>query len=233
LKAVNIKSNGKSRLMNPSIPFRWMGVFIYLMSLVGVWGQSAQPSQSAQQTAPLTSTGSTTASPISQEQATLQAFQQEQAALAQEQQALVAQGATHQQLTAWRQQNAAQFAAQQQRAEIMSAISALQPMQTNHQPNIPANASQTLKDYLTSQAALANARAQIHNQLVQQITASGQSLTLAQISQMEQQQMQLFRQQNAAVLQLQAQRVQTLANEAATATVSPKIIPQADRTTPN
>jgi hypothetical protein len=130
-------------------------------------------------------------------------------------QTLVAQGATSQQLAAWRQQNAALFAAQQQRTEAISAATALQPMPTNRQPIIPANASQTLTDFLTAQAMLANARAQIHNQIVQQITASGQSVTSVQISQMAQQEMQLFQQQHAADLQLQAQRLQTLANESA------------------
>jgi hypothetical protein len=195
-------------------------MFIYLMSLVGVWGQSVQPSQSAQQNSPVSSTGSTTVSipvqqTLSQEQATIQAFQQEQEALIKERQTLVAHGATRPQLASWFQQNAAQFEAQQQRAEVIAAVSTLKPMQTNNQPNIPANASQTLKDFLTTQAALANARAQIHNQMVQQTTASGQSVTLAQISQMEQQQTQIFQQQHAADLQLQAQRLQTLANESA------------------
>jgi len=40
------------------------------------------------------------------------------------------------------------------------------------QPSIPANSSQTLKDFLTLQTVLANAHAQIHNQQVQTMPAS-------------------------------------------------------------
>jgi hypothetical protein len=194
-----------------------MGVFIYLMSLVGVSGQTTLSPQPAQPTSPVATTGPATVSiptqqTLSQQQAQVQAYQQEQFALAQAEQTLVAQGATQQQLDAWHQQNAAQFAAQQQRAEVISAASALQLIRTNRQPNIPPNASQTLSDFLTAQASLANARAQIHNQLVQQITASGQSVTPAQVSQMEQQEALTFQQQNASTLQLQAQRAQALAS---------------------
>jgi hypothetical protein len=81
---------------------------------------------------------------------------------------------------------------------------------TNHQPNIPADASPTLKDLLNTRAALANSHVQIHNQLVQQ-ASSGTGLTFAQLGTMEQKETQLFQQQNAALLTLQAQRVQALA----------------------
>jgi hypothetical protein len=199
------------------------------MSQMGVWGQSVQPSQPVQQNSPVSSTGSatTSTSPVSQDQATIQAFQQEQATLAQEEQALAAQGATDQQLETWQQQNAAQFTAQQQRLDAIGVASAMRQMPVSD-PVIPANASQTLKDFLTTQATLANARAQIHNQIVQQITASGQSPTLVQISQMEQQQLQLFQQQHAADLQLQVQRAQALANASAQTVMpvpGPTVIP--------
>jgi len=124
-------------------------------------------------------------------------------------------GATQAQLKAWHQQNAAEFALQQQRAEAMSAASALQPRPTIHQINIPANASPALNQFLTTQATLGNAEARIHNQLLQQATASGQSLTSAQVGQMERQENRLFRQQNASLQTLQAQRVQALANVSA------------------
>jgi hypothetical protein len=205
--------------MTLSISFRSMGVLFYLVTLVGVSAQttvSPQPTQPAPQTSPVSSTGSVTIStsptPVSQQQAMLQVYVQEQDALAKERQALIAQGATPEQLAAWRQQNATQLESQKQRVEAMAAASALQQMPTNRQPNIPPNASPTLADFMTEQTALANARAQMHNQIVQQITASGQSVTSAQISQMEQQAMQSFQQQHAAELQIQAQREQTLAS---------------------
>jgi hypothetical protein len=184
--------------MNASIPSCRFGVLFYLATIAGVYGQVA--------VSPPTTTQ------VLQNQATLQAYQQEQQTLAQEWQALVASGATQQQLQAWQQQNAAQFAAQQQRAQAMASALALQPMPVNVQPTIPANASQTLKDFLTTQAALANARAQIHNQLVQSMPSTPSA---AQISQIQQQEMQMFQQQNAVDLQLQVQRAQTLANESA------------------
>jgi len=81
---------------------------------------------------------------------------------------MVAQGATPQQMAAWQQQNAAAFAAQQQRAQIMGMASSLQPAELISQPPVPANASQTARDCLAAQVTLNNAKAQIHNQLFQQ-----------------------------------------------------------------
>jgi hypothetical protein len=172
-----------------------------------VLGQVEKSAQTTQQVA-----SPTTAQQASQNQATEQAFQNEQRTLARQQLALVAGGATPQQIKAWNRQNAAQFAQQQQRVQAMATASALQLRPTNRQPRIPPDASPTLKAFLTTQAALANAQAQIHNQLVRQATASGQGLTSAQVGKMEQQEEQLFRQQNAALLNLQAQRSQALAN---------------------
>jgi len=202
--------------MSISLFFRWKGMLFYLATTVASIAQIATTSQPAEQIA-----SSLPAQQLSQNQSTIAAFQQEQQALFQERQALIAQGATPGQLAAWRQQNAARIAAQQQRVQAISAASALRTMPTNRQPVIPANASPTLRDFLTTQASLANARAQIHNQIVQQAAASGRSLTSAQISQMEQQQMRLFRQQHAADFQLQAQRAQTLANASAQRPMQP------------
>ena len=126
----------------------------------------------------------------------------------QQRRALVAQGATQQQLQAWHAQNSAQFATQDQRAQTMAANSELQLRRTNHQPTIPVNASPALKDLLNTRAALANAHAQIHNQLVQ--GSSGTNLTFAQLGTMEQNETQLFQQQDSALLTLQVQRAQAL-----------------------
>jgi hypothetical protein len=196
--------------MDASITARWMGVCFYLATTSGMLGQVSTSLQTSQQALPASSTLQ-----VSQNQATLQAFQKEQGALAQERQLLVANGATQQQLQAWQKQNAARFAAQQQRAEAMTVASALSLRRENQQPEIPADASPALKAFLTTQAALAKVRAQIHNRLVQQATASGQSPTFAQVAAMEQRESQLFQQQNAALLTLQAQRSQALADESA------------------
>jgi hypothetical protein len=139
-------------------------------------------------------------------------FVAEQRALGQELQALQAQGATPQQMEAWHKKNAARFAAQQQRAMDMAADSALQPAPVMGQANIPANASGTLKDFLATQAEMANARAQIHNQLLNGLPAE---VTPEQISQMQQSETKLFEQQQGANLKLQAQRAQALAEESA------------------
>jgi hypothetical protein len=194
--------------MRALISSHWMGILFYLATLAGVSGQIATSSpSSSQQASPAPVT-----SPVSQNQATLQAYQQEQQALAQSLNALLAQNPTQQQLQAWHQQNAAQLQAQQQQAMAMAAASALQPMPVNVQPNIPPNASQALKDLLTTQAALANGRAQIHNQLVQAMSPTASN---AQVSQMQQSEEQLFEQQQATNLQAQAQQAQTLADESA------------------
>jgi hypothetical protein len=201
-----------------SIPLRCFGSVVLLGASLIARGQETQTGQSVG--------GVNSSSPTqgSSNQATLPAFRQEQQKLAQERQSLVNQGATPQQLAEWRQQNASRFAAQQQRAQTMSATSYLQLRPTNRQPRIPANASPTLKDFMTSQVALANAQAELHNQLVAQLTASGQGLTPAQVSQLEQQEMTTFRQQHAADLQHQRQLGQALANELAR---HPMPIPQA------
>lgn len=146
----------------------------------------------------------------STQQATVQTYQQEQMALAQEETALAAKGATPAQIDAWHQQNAARFDAQLGRAQAMAAASEAQTKPVVIQPNIPADASPTLRDFLTTQATLVNARTQMHRQLMQALPASP---TSDQLNQEQQQEMQLFQQQHAGDLQLQAQRGQLLAQE--------------------
>jgi len=189
--------------MDTSTSLRWSGVFFYLATLTVVYGQDATTSPASQPAS--TSPAAQTTAQISP---TVQAYQQEQQALAQQYQALVAQGATQDQLAAWQQQNATRFAAQQQRAQAMA--SPLQTLPVNAQTNIPPNASQTLRDFLTTRAALANARAQLHNQLVQGLSSTAST---DQISQMQAQEAEMFEQQHASDLQVQAQRAQTLVKE--------------------
>jgi len=164
----------------------------------------------AQTSAPTASTPITSGTQASI--STVQAYQQEQQALSTEMSALFSQGATQQQIEAWQTQNAPRFAAQQALAQQMAAESALQPMPDMGQPNIPANASPTMKDFLANQAALINARAQIHNQLLSALPAE---VTLDQVSQMQSQEMQLFQQQQAQQISNQQQQATTLAAESA------------------
>jgi hypothetical protein len=154
-------------------------------------------------TIPLQESGSSTA---------LQTYRQELASLLQERRSLVSEGATQQQLQAWRRQNAPQLQALQQLAAQLGSPPSLQPKPTTQQANIPANASSTLADFLTNRASLANARAQIYNQLLQTLP---QNPSQEQIGAMMQEQRQIFQQQHAGDLQLQAQRAQALAGELA------------------
>jgi hypothetical protein len=191
-----LKLSVKETLIRILVSMGWTGTLFCLTAIALAYGQTTPSSQSSSTTI------------TSQNASIIQAYAQEQRALMRQQRALVAQGATQQQLQAWHAQNAAQFAAQDQRAQTMAASSALQLRRTNHQPNIPANASLALKDLLNTRAALANARAQIHNQLVQ--GSSGTNLTFAQLGTLEQSETQLFQQQNSALLAVQAQQVQAL-----------------------
>ena len=146
----------------------------------------------------------------SQLQTLLSIYQAKQAGLLQERQALLASGATPEQWQAWRQQNAQRFAAQQRRARTMALLSAIRPRPQPGTALIPAEASPTRAATLTTQATLANARAQIHNQLVQALPANA---TADQISQLFQQERQWVEQQHGAELDLLPQLAQALANE--------------------
>ncbi len=184
----------------------WTGALFYSAMVLGCLAQSATPAQPVQQNnSPVATIGASNA-------ATLQAFQVQQRTLTQSELALMSSGATPAQIQAWQQQNAVALAAQKRQVMEMAANSALQPMATVSQPTIPANASQMLKDFLTTQAALANARAQIHNQL---LSAMPSEVSDAQLGQMQQTEAQLFQQQEGATLQLQTQRAQALASASA------------------
>ncbi len=149
--------------------------------------------------------------------AVLLTFQQEQQSLLQEQQALLSQGATPQQFQAWIQQNASRLAAQQQRAQALSAASNAQPWPLAKQLPLPATLSPMLSNLLTTQTALANVHAQLHNQ--EMATQAGQSPTPAQKGQIHEQEEQQFEQQNVSTLTLQAQQAQTLGEASAQASL--------------
>jgi hypothetical protein len=193
--------------MAPSILHYRIWVLYFCATLTGVSGQVATTAQPVQEASISVSEPAPT-----QNQTTLQAFRQDQIALGRQEQALMSSGATPEQLAAWRKQNSALFALQQQRAQSMAAASASRVQNENRHFRIPPNASPTLTAYLNTQAALANALARIHNQLVQQATASGQSLTSAQVSNLQIQETKLFHEQNGAALAQQKQQSQALAN---------------------
>lgn len=180
---------------------------LFLLFIGSAESQNAQQPQPIQQGAPSTPTQQ-----VSPNQTTLQAFQQGQQALTQSLQALLAQNPTPQQMQAWQQQNATSLANQQQLAQSLAADLALQPLDVVVMPQIPANAPQAVKDFITTQVALANARAQIHNQLLNALPVEPSD---DQIRQMQQSEVQLFQQQQGANLQLQARQAKALANESA------------------
>jgi len=200
-------SNGKSRFMCILLPVRTIGVLFYSMTVLGCFAQTVTSSQSIQ-----SNTSALIPSTL-QNQSTLQAFQTEQQALNQSLLSLIAQGATPAQIQAWQQQNAASFALQQQRMQAMAATSASQIESTNQSASVTPNASSTLQAFLSTRATLENVRAQIHNQLIQAAAASGLTLTSAQVQQISQEEATQFQQQYGSLLQLQAQRMQTLAVE--------------------
>ena len=178
-----------------------MSAAVFLSTFVA-WGQDVSSSQ----TSDSSSSNSTS----------LQTFQQGQKALMQSLEALLATNATSAQISAWQAQNASQLAAQRQLAQDMGAESSLQPMPLLSAPSIPPNASQTLKDFLSAQVALANARAQIHNQLLNALPVE---VSREQVKQLQQDEETQFRQQQGAALQAQAQRAQTLVDESAQQTI--------------
>ena len=206
-----MKMIGQRQISGPG----WMGLLAGLV-LSGMGGvMFAQGLSQTGEVSPLASGSSPT----------LAQFEQERQALAQEWQVLVSQGATQQQLEAWRQQHAAQFQAQQQLAQALALASALQPMPVGTGVNAPANASSTLRDFLTTQASLADARARIHNQLLQTMPSGA---TQEQINAMRQQERRIFQQRHAGDLQLQGRRAQALAAESASQPIrvpGPAVIP--------
>jgi hypothetical protein len=181
---------------------------VLIILLLGFFGVSRGWAQTVTNS-PATSNQPASAVPSS---VVLPTFQTEQRTLATALQQLVAQSATPKQIQAWHQQNAVALAAQQERAQYLALVSALEPQSLPATPNIPAGTSQDLKDFLTTQATLAQARVRIHNQLLDSMP---EMVTSTQLTQMQQNEEQLFRQQHAADLQLQQQRAQNLANEAA------------------
>jgi hypothetical protein len=185
-----------------SSPSPWEGETVKrLLALFVVFLGVLNPSRGWAQTANSSATSNPPAG-AAPSAAALAAFQTEQQALGESLRQLMAQGATPAQIEAWHQQNASRIAAQQQRAQAMSAAQPRQPMPYVTHVEIPEGASETMEDFLTARANLQNARAQLHNQ---QLQSTGH----VDETQVET----AFQKQNAAALQAQAQRAQTLAQE--------------------
>ena len=146
--------------------------------------------------------------PVAAAESVQQTFQWEQQALAQEMEGITDPG----QLDAWHNRNADRLAAQQERAKVMAADSALKPMPLPPPPRLPANASPALKEFLTARAKLARAQVQIHNALVDALPLE---VTEEQVQEMQKKETQLFQQQQSGELQAQAQRAKILADESA------------------
>ena len=142
---------------------------------------------------------------------TRKAFVAEELVLRQQEANLVANDATPAQMAAWQKQNAAAIALQKQRQQAIAIASAQEIRPENAAPRIPANASPALKNYLTTRAALANAHAHIHNQLIQTATARGALLTYAKLQALNDEELAQFQTQNVALMATQQQRVGILA----------------------
>jgi hypothetical protein len=139
-------------------------------------------------------------------------FLEQSQAFHQQLRTLMAEGATSKQVAQWQAENSEQIQTLQQSAETFGEASVKDPRITIRQVTIPAGTSTTLASFITTAAALATARAQIHNQLIQSLPANA---TNEQIQQMLWQERQEFLQQHASDIQAQAQRAVTLGSSSA------------------
>jgi anion-transporting ArsA/GET3 family ATPase len=191
------------------VRWNWIGALSCLVLGGIASGQTSSAPTSTTTTTPATSTLL----------ATQQAYQQEQNVLFQQQQALIAQGATPAQIEAWQQQNATQFAAQQQLALQMAAEVPTRPMTLITSIEVPEGATPAMADFLTTRADLYNRYAQIYNAQLQP-----GPLTLALQTQIET----TFEDQNQAEQATEIQQAQTIAAESASQPVPvppPLVIP--------
>jgi hypothetical protein len=156
---------------------------------------------------------------------TLDQFQQEHQSLVQAWSALVAQGATQDQLEAWQQQNSGAIQQFEQDGQVLGAETSAQPMAIVNQVNLPPNLPEALQNLVTNQVGLANAGAEIYNQLLQSLPSGA---TPQQVNALQQQAAQTFEQQYGANLQAQVQQAQALAANSASQPMpvpGPAVIP--------
>ena len=139
----------------------------------------------------------------------LQDFMAQQQVLAQGYQALLQQGATPQQVQAWQAANATISQEQQARAIALAAYSAAQPLVYVSEVSIPADATQSMDDFLMIRADLYNRYVELHNQAVANAQAAGTTVSDSDVQA-------AFQSQNVGEIQGQAQRAQAIAAEPAT-----------------
>ncbi len=141
---------------------------------------------------------------------TLLAFQQVQKTLDQQFQGLIKMQASQLQIQTWQQQNALQFSGLQKQARYLAIASLSQTINYIYDVEIPEGATQEFSDYLATQADLFNRFAELHNQRLQNLSASSGTKEL----------LDQYYQQNAAEIQIQQVRGQLLADQAARTSVT-------------
>lgn len=138
-----------------------------------------------------------------------QEFQRERYALAVEREDLLKTGASFQQVVDWEKRNASRLSARRDQMQILAAESALEPREFSP-TSIPAGVSDSLKTLIGARAALADARAKIHNQLLETLP---QEVTKEQVQQMQEKEQYLFRQRYKKEIQAMRQTIKALAGE--------------------
>lgn len=183
-------------------PTKLLAMILLLVNLPGLMAQQASPAQAS-------SSGGTKS--VDVQETVQQAFQREQQALARDMDRTS--GLDSAQLEAWRTRNAVRLSAQQERAKLIAAESSLVPLPEQPlEPNVPADASPVLKEFLTTRSRLVRSQAQIHNEL---LDALPQEVTEAQVEEMRAKEMALFLQRNGKDLKAQTQRAKAMSEESA------------------
>lgn len=126
-------------------------------------------------------------------------------------------------LTFWTQQNSNLLSLQLQTAQVLAADNQFQPLSYVSEVKIPEEASQSLEDFLVTQATLQNAFSQIHNGLIGEYSRSiEEAATMAAFEAT------LYQQENSSLTVAQIARAKELSEEVAHQQVElppPLIIP--------
>lgn len=154
----------------------------------------------------------------------LQTVIQEQQTLGQEEAVLLNEGATAATLDTWQTQNASGFQTLQENAASLGAQGITQPLPYVTGVPISDGDSALMGDFLVAQGNLANAFAQIHNQMI--VSAVG-ATAIAQIPQNE---ATSFQQQNSSAMLAVQQQAQALAAVAAPLPLPPPLVIPSDAT---
>jgi transcriptional regulator with XRE-family HTH domain len=140
----------------------------------------------------------------------ISSYLQDRVTLAQSRSELMAQqGVTEQQIENWEQANAPGIAELQQIAKAAAQASDFSPLPLLRSVGTADGDSSAVTDFLTSRTRLYNTRAQIYDQLLQELPSNPSRWDIAKMRIKVEQ---TFQQQEAASLQAQVQYVQALAN---------------------